>query len=214
MKDLDGFTGAVVGLGLMGGSLAMALKQNGVGRRIVGDDVSPQTVARALEMGAIDEACGDIATTDLIVLAMPVRAIIAWCDEHRWQVRPDQIVMDLGSTKRDVVSQMEAMPAQCVGGHPMCGKEQSGLLAADPALFRSAKFVLVPTARARGETMDTLKQLILRIGARSVVMDAEPHDRAGAAISHLPYRAAIADGTPAEWRARLEQARGRVEGQP
>ncbi|MCA1553672.1 MAG: prephenate dehydrogenase/arogenate dehydrogenase family protein, partial [Chloroflexi bacterium] len=131
MKDIDGFTVAIVGLGLMGGSLAMALQQNGIGRRVIGTDTNPEVVRRARELGAIHEAAENVSAADLIVLAMPVRAIIEWLQAQGKQLRPEQIVMDLGSTKALIIEQMEKLDAQCIGGHPMCGKETAGIDAAD-----------------------------------------------------------------------------------
>jgi prephenate dehydrogenase len=95
--------------------------------------------------------------------------------------------MDLGSTKQTVVNAMESLPAQCIGGHPMCGKETSGLEAAEANLFRGAKFVLTPTTRTTDETLTLIQSLVTRIGAHPLCMNAAAHDRAVAAISHLPY---------------------------
>src|SRR5262245_40729228 len=122
MKDLADFTVAIVGLGLMGGSLAMALKQQRVGRYVYGMDANPQVVERALQLGAINAPFDDTAchTVDLIVLAMPVRGIITWLTTQGTQLAPEKIVMDLGSTKQVVITAMESLAAQCVGGHPMC----------------------------------------------------------------------------------------------
>ena len=187
MKDLDNFSIAIVGLGLMGGSLAMALKQNRVGRRVLGMDADPAVVERARRLGAIDEAIADTSDADLIVLAMPVLAIVGWLREQGRRLRAEQIVLDLGSTKRAIVAAMAGVDAQCVGGHPMCGKETSGIETAEANLFHGAKFVLVPVAQTSEQTLGVARQLATRIGAQPLVMDADAHDRAVAAVSHLPY---------------------------
>ena len=187
MKSLDDFTIAIVGLGLMGGSLAMALKRHRVGRVVMGADADPQAVTQAMACGAIDARCDDFAACDLIVLAMPVRAIVAWLNTHGETLRPACLVMDLGSTKQAIVAAMERLAAQCVGGHPMCGKETSGIASADAKLFDGAKFVLTPTTRTSTVTLRLAQSLVTRIGAQPVVMDAASHDRAVAAISHMPY---------------------------
>lgn len=187
MKDIDDLTIAIVGLGLMGGSLAMALKRRGVGRRVLGADANEQVVVQAMALGAMDVPCEGFADVDLIVLAMPVRAIIAWLNTHGTQLRGDQMVMDLGSTKRETVSAMDALQAQCVGGHPMCGKERAGIDAADADLFEGATFVLTPTRRTSDDALQLAQQLVTRVGAQPLCMDAQTHDRAVAAISHLPY---------------------------
>ena len=187
MKDLDDFTIAIVGLGLMGGSLAMALKQQRVGRCVQGADADPQVVARALALGVIDAPCADVTQVDWVVLAMPVRGIVAWLQARGCALSAEQIVMDIGSTKQQVVAAMEPLTAQCIGGHPMCGKETAGLASADAQLFRGARFVLTPTTRTHDATLRSTQSLVRRIGAQPIVMDAEAHDRATAAISHLPY---------------------------
>jgi prephenate dehydrogenase len=187
MRDLDDFTIAIVGLGLMGGSLAMALKQQRVGRCVQGMDANPYAVERALQMGVIDAPCTDISAANFIVLAMPVRAIVAWLAMRGAQLAAETIVMDLGSTKQVVINLMASLSAQGVGGHPMCGKETSGIVAADANLFHGAKFVLTPTARTTSETLNLMQTVITRIGAQPIIMDAATHDRAVAAISHLPY---------------------------
>jgi len=192
MKDLDGFTIAIAGLGLMGGSLAMALKKHSVGRLRLGTDINPQVVSRALELGVIDGVVEDYSTVDLFVLAMPVRGIIHWLHTVGMTLPATCLVMDLGSTKQEVVAAMAQLPAQCIGGHPMCGKETSGIEAADAELFNGAKFVLTPAAGASADAMDAALALVRLIGAQPVVMDAAEHDRAVAAISHVPYLLAAA----------------------
>jgi len=187
MKDLDGFTIAIAGLGLMGGSLAMALKKHSVGRLRLGTDLNPLAVSRALELGVIDAVVEDYAKVDLFVLAMPVRGIIHWLHTVGMTLPATCLVMDLGSTKREIVAAMSQLAAPCIGGHPMCGKETSGLEAADAELFTAAKFVLTPAPDASAAAMDAALALVARIGAQPIVMDAAEHDRAVAAVSHVPY---------------------------
>jgi prephenate dehydrogenase len=222
MKDLDGFTIAIAGLGLMGGSLAMALKKHGVGRLRLGADVNPFALSRALELGVIDAAVEDYSKVDLFVLAMPVRGILHWLHTVGMTLPATCVVMDLGSTKQEIVAAMSQLTAHCIGGHPMCGKETSGIEAADAELFHAAKFVLTPlggipspsadfvpqqrwrggivsraavrgsgevapAAAASAAALDAALALVARIGAQPIVMDAVEHDRAVAAISHVPY---------------------------
>ncbi|TMC49628.1 MAG: prephenate dehydrogenase [Chloroflexi bacterium] len=187
MKDIDGFTIAIVGLGLMGGSLAMAFKQHAVGRRVLGMDPNTAAVERAQALGAIDGFFQDVREADLIVLAMPVRAIAGWLITYGPALAPEQTVMDLGSAKRAIMAEMEKLDAQCIGGHPMCGKETSGIAAAEATLFKGATFVLTPATHTSQGTMHMARQLVSAIGAEPLVMDADAHDRAVAAVSHLPY---------------------------
>jgi prephenate dehydrogenase len=192
MESLDGFTIAIAGLGLMGGSLAMALKRSGAAVTVLGADADAATLERAQMLGVVDGSCGDFATADLVVLAMPVRSIVNWLDACGAVLPERCIVMDLGSTKRDIVAAMNRIAAQSIGGHPMCGKETAGLESADAALFERARFVLTPTNRTTVRAMAMGKALISAVGADLVVLDADAHDRAVAAISHLPYLLSIA----------------------
>jgi len=187
VKDIDGFTIAIVGLGLMGGSLALAFKQHAVGRRVLGIDQNPTAVERAQELSAIDGLLHDLREPDWIVLAMPVGAIEDWLATHGRTLAPGQTVMDLGSAKRAVLVAMEKLDAQCVGGHPMCGKETAGIDAAEAGLFTGARFVLTPATHTTHETIQLAKQLVSAVGAEPLLMDADAHDRAVAAVSHLPY---------------------------
>src|SRR5262249_7113674 len=147
-------------------------------------DTNADTLQRAQMLGIVDGPCADFAAADLIVLAMPVRSIVDWL-EACGQVLPERcVVMDLGSTKRDVVAAMNRLAAQSIGGHPMCGKETAGLESADAALYERARFVLTPTERTTGHAMTMGRSLISAVGADLVVLDADAHDRAVAAISH------------------------------
>jgi prephenate dehydrogenase len=181
----------IVGLGLMGGSLALALRGH------VGSlhGIEPQPDARqiALRDGIVDTAEEALTAgsppIDLLVLATPVRAILETLGELP-HLRPAGCgVLDLGSTKRAVVATMETLPEQfaAIGGHPMCGKETAGLAAAAANLFRGHTFVLCPTARATPTLEGQVLALIEAIGARPAILDATDHDRLAAAISHLPY---------------------------
>ena len=192
MKDLDGFIIAIAGLGLMGGSLAMALTKHGIGRRRLGSDLDPLALRRALELGVIDGVVENDSQVDMFVLAMPVRGIVAWLQTAGTSLPASCVVLDLGSTKQEVVSAMGSLSASCVGGHPMCGKETSGIAAADPELFRDAKFVLTPVPGSSAGAMEAALSLVHRLGAQPIVMDAAEHDRAVAAISHMPYLLSVA----------------------
>ncbi|MCI0475768.1 MAG: prephenate dehydrogenase, partial [Anaerolineales bacterium] len=144
-----------------------------------------------------DEASADLgcaSAADLIVLAAPVRAIIETLPRVGEIARADAIVLDLGSTKREIIRAMENLPApiQPIGAHPMCGKETSGFAAADAELYRGAVFILTPLARTAPETLAFAQSFAEVLGARPLVLDAERHDRIVAAISHLPFAVAAA----------------------
>ncbi len=183
---------AIVGLGLMGGSLAAALKADHACREVVGIARRAVTTTLALERGLVDRATtklNAVTQAGAIILAVPVRAIIEMLPQVGQLAKPGSLVMDLGSTKMQIVRAMEALPGhvQPVGGHPMCGKETSGLEAAEPDLYQGRTFVLTPLNRTGAQAFALAKELVEAVGARPLVLGAERHDRLVAAASHLPY---------------------------
>jgi prephenate dehydrogenase len=201
----------IVGLGLMGGSLAGALKANQACQEVIGVARRAETAAFAMEHGLVDRASTGLATevavADVVVLATPVRAIIELLPQVGQLAKPGCLVMDLGSTKAAIVEAMSALPerVQPVGGHPMCGKETSGLAAAEPSLYQGRVFVLTPLDRTDMGALDLARALVKVIGARPVVMGADRHDRLVATVSHLPYLVACGLVTTAEELAREEE---------
>ena len=141
-----------------------------------------------IDVGTCDLAEG-VQQADLIVLATPVRTILELVPQVGALATSGCLLMDMGSTKAKIVEAMEALPPhlQAVGGHPMCGKEASGLEVAEADLYQGATFVLTPLRRTRPEALTLAQELVETVGARSVLMDAERHDRLVAAVSHLPY---------------------------
>ena len=188
----------VVGLGLMGGSLAAALRAGGACREVRGVARRPETIAEALARGFVDRGTLDLAEgvrgADIVVLATPVRTIVELIPRLGPLLPPGCLLMDVGSTKAAIVAAMERLPAhvQPLGGHPMCGKEVSGIGAAEAGLYRGATFVLTPLPRTRPEALALAWELVEAVGARPLVMDAHRHDRLVAAVSHLPYLLSLA----------------------
>jgi prephenate dehydrogenase len=184
-------TVAIYGLGLMGGSLALALR--GKCRRLLGVARRIEVAGAAVDAQIVDAATSDLseaaAEADVVVLATPVRDVIASIPVAGAAMRPGSLLMDLGSTKREVVAQMNQIPesVRAVGGHPMCGKETGGLESADATLFQGARFVLTPALRTTDEGLALASELVEAVGACPLVLDAERHDRAVAVVSHLPY---------------------------
>lgn len=183
---------AVVGLGLMGASLAAALKTRHACGEVIGIARRAGTTALALERGLVDRATtklNAVAEADVVVLATPVRAVIELLPQVGQLAKPGCLVMDLGSTKIDIVRVMATLPkhVQPVGGHPMCGKETSGLAAAEPDLYQGRAFVLSPLDRTSAQALGLAQELVEATGARPLVLGAERHDRLVAAVSHLPY---------------------------
>ncbi len=195
MSDGGGFRTrhlAVVGLGLMGGSLALALRH--CAETITGIELNAATREYALRERIVDRATDDLKTgvaeADLVVLAVPVRRIIQIVRGRLGAyLRSNTFVIDLGSTKEDICEAMGQLPIgiQAVGGHPMTGKETSGVEASDPDLYRKRPFVLCDTRRTTPAARLRALAFVEALGAEPIEMDAHRHDRTVAAISHLPY---------------------------
>jgi prephenate dehydrogenase len=185
---------AVVGLGLMGGSLALALR--GCCQSLWGVDNDPAALAYACQRGIIDDATDfdGALRADVLVLAAPVRAILAQLEDlsRRPGTAAPHLVLDLGSTKTEIAAAMRGLPAGFapVGGHPMCGKEVSGLAHAEAGLFRDKVFVLTPLDRTPAWALRLSREVVAAVGARPVELTPERHDQLAAAASHLPYLAA------------------------
>jgi prephenate dehydrogenase len=188
----------IIGLGLMGGSLALALKSAGWPEPITGVSRSADTLAAARGMGAIDAGTSDLAEgvsgASAVVLATPVRTLLRQIPEVGRHARNGALILDMGSTKTDVCAALDCLPPglEPVGGHPMCGKESAGFAAADATLYRGKTFVLCPLARTNETAIRRAQEIAEAVGSHIVVLDPALHDRAVAAISHLPYLAATA----------------------
>jgi prephenate dehydrogenase len=186
----------IVGLGLMGGSLAGAL--HGQCHRIVGVARRAETVEAALSEGLVDHATTDleegVAGADIVVLATPVRVILRQLATIGPLLPAGCLLMDLGSTKSDIVAAMANLPPhiQPLGGHPMCGKEKSGLEVADPALYRQRTFILSPLPRTSMRALALGQALVQATGAEPLFVEAERQDGLVATVSHLPYLLACA----------------------
>lgn len=189
---------AIVGVGLIGGSLALAARAAGLIGEVVGLGRSAANLDVALARGIIDRAVRDPAAlgpVDLVVLAVPVRSSGRMVQALLPHLRPGTVVTDVGSVKGEVVAQCEAaLPADrpFVGGHPIAGSERAGAGAADPALFRGATCILTPTARTDAAALAAVHGLWEGVGARVSQMTPAAHDRALAWVSHLPHVVAYA----------------------
>ncbi len=191
MKQLSESVVAVVGLGLMGASMAWKLRSDGLAGQVWGVVHRQETGRKAMERGIVDAVVSweEALSADVMVLAAPVRVIVEQLRSLATAPRRPGLVVDLGSTKREIVRVMDALPADtlAVGGHPMCGKETSGIDAAEPELYRGCRFVVVPTRRSTPEAVAWVRDLARALGANPVEMEASRHDSLVAAISHLPY---------------------------
>ena len=191
---------AVIGVGLIGGSFALALRRAGAASTIVGVDRDAQAVERAAALGVIDTAAESASEAakgaDLVVVAVPVRAIGPVLHDVALALEPHAVVTDVGSTKEDVVrvarNELRERFARFVPGHPIAGREVSGVDAALPELFRGARVVLTPVAETAADAVETVRLAWEAVGAKVVTAQAADHDRIFAAVSHLPHILAFA----------------------
>jgi prephenate dehydrogenase len=186
---------AIVGCGLVGGSFALALRRAGAVASLVGVDRNAQALAQAAALGVIDTAAESIsdaaAGADLVVIAVPVRAIGPVLHDVALALDPGAVVTDVGSTKEEVVraarQELRALFPRFVPGHPIAGREASGVEAATPDLFKGARVVLSPQPETAPEALDLVRACWEAAGGRVALVDAARHDRIFAAVSHLPH---------------------------
>jgi prephenate dehydrogenase len=196
----------VVGTGLIGGSLGLALRQRGW--HVTGHDHDPDRLARALALGAID-APGRDPDAEITFLATPVRAVAEAATAALGAT--SGIVTDVGSVKASIVAAVDH--PRFVGGHPMAGSEQEGIDGADPDLFAGAVWVLTPTASTDDAALALLRSVLTDLGADVVALAPEHHDALVAVVSHVPHLTAaalmqLADERSTEHRALLRLAAG------
>ena len=174
----------VIGLGLMGGSLAKALRDKVAG--ITASDLDPTVIEAALSDGTID-AEGNPADADIVILGMPSHRIVETI--RTLDEKPGQLVMDLGSTKQVICEALDDLPdgLLAVGGHPMCGLAENGYHNATPTLYRGARFVLCETARTTRQARYQAETLVRELDAVPLWIDRRRHDALTAITSHLPH---------------------------
>jgi len=193
---------AIIGLGLMGGSMALGLR--GKCAALYGIDPHQPTIELALSQHIVDYADSDPATllpeVDLVILAAPVPSILTLLEKLPASMPNSCIIMDLGSTKRLVVEAMANLPERFdpIGGHPICGKEKLSLANAERTLYYAAPFLLTPLERTSPRAISAANQIIEALGAKGKTLDAVDHDRILASTSHLPFliSSALARTTP------------------
>ncbi len=193
----------IIGLGLMGGSLAQALR--GKCRRVTGYDPDPETRAYAAKQNIVDRFAADptaaLSGAQVVILAAPIQGILAWIERLMNHQQP-AFIIDIGSTKVAICQALTGLPVHlaAVGGHPMCGKERAGIAHADPTLFQGAPFSFVRLSNSTTASCQVAKSLAHAVGAHPVWIDAATHDRWTAATSHVPYllASALIRATPLE----------------
>ncbi|HEX3099090.1 MAG TPA: prephenate dehydrogenase/arogenate dehydrogenase family protein [Usitatibacter sp.] len=191
---------AVIGVGLVGGSLALALRRAGAVASIAGYDRDGEALERAAALGVIDTAAASASDAakgaDLVVVAVPVRSIGPVLHDVALAMDAHAVVTDVGSTKGEVMTvareELRDRFPRFVPGHPIAGREASGVEAAVAELFRSARVVLTPDASTAPDAVELVKACWEAAGARVASMPAERHDRIFAAVSHLPHMLSFA----------------------
>jgi prephenate dehydrogenase len=190
----------LIGCGLMGGSFALALKRARLVKRVVGYSKSPSTTERARQLGVIDVAAPSallaVSGADLVLIAVPVGASEATFKAIRHGITDQMLVMDVGSTKGDVIEAarrgLQDQLGAFVPAHPITGKEVAGVEHADANLYTGRQVVLTPIKATRRSNVQRATQVWTGVGAKVVTMTAEAHDSAFAAVSHLPHLLAFA----------------------
>lgn len=190
----------LIGCGLMGGSFALALKKAGLVKRVVGYSKSPSTTERARQMGVIDveapSALLAVSGADLVLVAVPVSATEATFKAIRHLVGKDVLIMDVGSTKREVIDAARRVLRDQVGvfvpAHPIAGKELAGVEHADPDLYAGRQVILTPIERTEPIQLEKAHRVWTALGCHVQQMSPEAHDAAYAAVSHLPHLIAFA----------------------
>ena len=185
----------LIGCGLMGGSFALALKKAGLVKRVVGYSKSPTTTERARQLGVIDveapSALLAVAGADIVLLAVPVSATEAALKSIKHLVTPQMLIMDVGSTKADVVLAARRALRDQIGSfvpaHPITGREVSGVEHSDAELYSGRQVILTPTERTLTAHLRRAEELWTALGCRVSSMSPEAHDAAFAAVSHLPH---------------------------
>jgi prephenate dehydrogenase len=190
----------LIGCGLMGGSFALAMKRAGLVKRVVGYSKSPSTTERARLMGVIDieapSALLAVSGADIVLIAVPVAATEATFKAIKHLVTPNMLIMDVGSTKRDVIDAGRRALREHIGSfvpaHPITGKEVSGVEHADADLYAGRQIILTPIERTLTAQLQKAVDLWTALGCRVLKMSPEQHDAAFAAVSHLPHLIAFA----------------------
>ena len=191
---------ALIGCGLMGGSFALALRQAGLVETIVGFSASEKTRLRAVELKVIDQACHSVAEAmqgaDLVLLAVPVGATHSSFSAMREVLQPNTLLMDVGSTKCDVIAAAQATLGErlscLVPAHPIAGKEVAGIEHAESSLYQDRRTILTPLPKTGIHRLQAAHDVWTAIGSHVSTMTPEAHDATFAAVSHLPHLLAFA----------------------
>jgi prephenate dehydrogenase len=189
---------AIIGVGLIGGSLARVMKARGIAEKVVGSGRGKANIEKALELGVIDEALpaeDAVKSADAVFLCGPALSVLPTLEKIAPHVSPNALVTDAASTKRAIVEGAEKIADgrfTFIGSHPIAGTEKSGAEASFEKLFDGHKCIVTPTASTPSGMLEKLETFWQRAGMNTIRMDAETHDRAFGAVSHLPHMVVFA----------------------
>jgi prephenate dehydrogenase len=183
---------AILGIGLIGGSLGQDLCAVGASECVTGWDSDAEALAAGIMLGAVQRAADSLSEAvigaDLLVIATPLTAIIPTLSSIAPYLRADAFVTDVGSAKARIVAEAEELiGGRFIGGHPMAGSEESGVMASSVDLFDAAAWIITPTPRTDPAGVETVSKMAVLAGARPRICDPEKHDRLVASLSHLPH---------------------------
>jgi prephenate dehydrogenase len=185
---------AIIGTGLIGGSMAIAIKKKRLAREVIGISRHKSTLLWAKKRHWIDKGSQDLSAirgSDLVVLAAPVNTILKQADTVARFAGKECLITDVGSSKKQIVNKLSAIFPNFVGGHPLAGSEKRGIVNASEDIFKDYLCILTPGDKTRAAALNRIKRLWLGLGARVAVMDAEKHDRILSFVSHLPHAVAF-----------------------
>ena len=181
---------AIVGVGLIGGSMALAIKRKKLANQVIGVSRHKKTLLRAKKRHAIDKGSQDIGIVkdaDLVILATPVNTILNLAPIISKIIRPDCIVSDVGSTKQKIVSQLDKIFPRYVGSHPLAGSEKRGMINACPDIFKGSLCILTPTKNTDRGALEKIRRLWRQLGAEVFSLTPAIHDKILSFVSHLPH---------------------------
>jgi len=184
----------IIGTGLIGGSLGLAFRKQHLAGCVIGLSRQQKNVRLAKKFGAIDNVGASIevvADADLVILATPVDTIIDLAEKIAKKIKPDCIVIDVGSSKARIVSKLSALIPNFLGCHPLAGSEKKGIVNLKDSIFKGALCIITPTARTNPQILNKIKLLWKKLGANIVILSAEKHDFVLAFTSHLPHALAF-----------------------
>lgn len=185
---------AIVGTGLIGGSLALAIQKKKLAAKVIGVSRHKKTLWLAKKMGAVDTAAQDIRVikdADLVILATPVNTIIKSAKKISKIIKKNCIVTDVGSTKAKIVAKLDKIFSKYIGAHPLAGSEKTGIINASPDIFKDSLCILTPKKNTDAAALKKVKKLWLRLGAKVDYLSPEKHDRILSFTSHLPHALAF-----------------------